>query len=66
MCVICMRSLCALTHKTVASNQLQSKLVRQHRGVAMGDVGERPGVDKHWCALQQLEAHTNIKDEESK
>lgn len=26
----------------------------------MGDVGEGPGVDKHWCALQQLEGHMNM------
>lgn len=25
----------------------------------MGDVGEGPGVDKHWCALQQLEGCMN-------
>lgn len=26
----------------------------------MGDVGEGPGVDKHWCALQQLEGCMNM------
>lgn len=25
----------------------------------MGDVGEGPSVDKHWCALQQLEGCMN-------
>lgn len=48
-----------LTDKAVPSNQLQGQLVCQHRGVAMGDVGEGPGVDKHWCALQQLDRHMN-------
>lgn len=54
-------SKCPLTDKAVLSNQLQSQLVRQHRGVAMGNVGEGPGVDKHWCALQQLEGRTNMQ-----
>lgn len=44
---------CVLTHKAVPSNQLQSQLVCQHGGVAMGDVGEGPSVHKHWRTLQQ-------------
>lgn len=54
VCVICMHGLHALTHKAVLSDQLQSQLVCQHRGVAMGDVGEGPSVDKHRRTLQQL------------
>lgn len=42
-----------LTHKAVLSNQFQGQLVRQHRRVAMGDVGKGPGMDKHWCTLEK-------------
>lgn len=49
-----------LTHKAVLSDQLQGQLVRQHRGVAMGDVGEGPGMDKHWCALKQTWGHSKL------
>lgn len=61
--VICECGLRALTHEAVPSNQLQSQLVCQHRGVAMGDVGKGPSMDKHWCTLQQLEGHTNMQEE---
>lgn len=50
-----------LTYIAIPSNQLQSQLVCQHWGAAMGDVGKGPSMDKHWCTLRQLEGHTNIQ-----
>ena len=28
----------------------------------MGDIGEGPSMDKHWCTLQQLEGHTDCQE----
>lgn len=52
-----------LTYKAVLSNQLQGQLVCQHWRVAMGDIGEGPGMDKHWCTLKKKTGGTQVREE---
>lgn len=41
------------TYKSFRPYKLQSDFISQDGGVPMGDVGERPGVNKHWVSLRE-------------
>lgn len=40
-----------LTYEALRANELERNPVRDDGGVPMCNVGKRPGMDKHWCAL---------------
>lgn len=50
-----------LTNKALGSHQLQSDFVGQDGGVAVGDVGEGAGVDKHGVSLRIQTTHMRLK-----